>query len=69
MAPDIRIEIMVRPFISAYKRMYATNTIQRIMINAICVCESFFLAIYSLVNTRKGRKKGTDSHLHLFKDP
>jgi hypothetical protein len=42
----MRREIMVNGVITAYKRMYTTNTIQRIMINAICVWESFLLAIF-----------------------
>gem|GEM_PF-6072367 len=45
MAPDIRMEITVKMFNSAYRRMYTTNAIQRSMIKAICVWESFLRAI------------------------
>ncbi len=61
---------MVIPLISAFMRMYATNTIQRMMMKAICVCDKGFLAIGNRYFARdKDKKKGTDSHLYLHKDP
>ena len=70
MAPDIMMDRIVIPFISAFIRIYATNTIHRMMMKAICVCDKGFLAIVKIVFARdKGKKKGTDSHLYLHKDP
>lgn len=45
MAPDIIIDVIVKTDISAYKIIYTTSTTHRIIIEAICDCESFFLAI------------------------
>lgn len=44
---------MVNGVIIAYKNIYTTNTIQRIMINAIWVWESFFRAILFLISSTK----------------
>lgn len=63
MAPDIRIEIMVKMLNVAYIRMYTTNTIQRMIINAICVCDSFLRAIWDKCD-HKDIKKAQFSHPH-----
>jgi|LFRM01.1.fsa_nt_gb hypothetical protein len=68
MAPDIRMEITVKMFNSAYKRMYTTKTIQRMMIKAIWVWESFLRAIFVVnVLMHKDKKKAQISHLYLLK--
>ena len=69
MAPDIRMEIMVRMFNSAYRNMYTTKTIQRIMIKAIWVWDSFLRAIQVIYNLmHKDKKKVQISHLYLLKN-
>jgi hypothetical protein len=69
MAPDIRMDISVKKVNAAYRRMYTTKTIQRIMIKAIWVWDSFLRAIQG-VNVRmyKDKKKAQISHLYLLKN-
>jgi len=69
MAPDIRMEIMVRMFNSAYRNMYTTKTIQRMMIKAICVCESFLRDMDKTFVMHKDKKKAQISLLYLLKKP
>ena len=69
MAPDIRIEISVKMLNAAYRRMYTTKTIQRIMIKAIWVWDSFLRAIQVIYNLmHKDKKKVQISHLYLLKN-